>query len=130
MLDYFPKAEIVGADIELERDFRRAWQAGNYPRLTLVQGDQGEYEALDRFGCLGPYDFIIEDGSHKFEHQRLAMEVLPLYLKPGGVLFIEDVVDRHQGYHIEKYAREFKKDGLEVIFHPDLIAVRKVSADR
>ncbi|MCI0558390.1 MAG: hypothetical protein MN733_07830 [Nitrososphaera sp.] len=119
--DYFPNAEIVGADIKLDIDFRRA----KHSRVTLIQGDQGDPAFLKTLGSLGPYDFIIEDGSHSFTHQALAMEVLPLYLKPGGVLFIEDVVDRHKGWHIEKYARKYKKDGLEVIFHPGLIAVRR-----
>jgi len=120
--EYFPNAVIVGADIELDRDLRRA----NYDRLTLVQVDQGRPEDLKRLGDLGPYDFIIEDGSHSFSHQVLAMETLPQYLKPGGVLFIEDVIPKHKGHRIERYAKEFKRLGLEVIFHLDLIAVRRV----
>jgi len=120
--DYFPNAQIVGADIELYRPFRRS----DNPRITLIQADQGNVGDLKKLGVYGPYDFIIEDGSHEYTHQKLAMDTLPAFLKSDGVLFIEDVVPRHKGHKIEKYAKEFSQEGLEVVFHPGMIAVKRV----
>ena len=47
----------------------------------------------DVFRALGsdPYDVIIDDSSHDFDHQiRIIKEAWPL-LKPGGMLIIEDI---------------------------------------
>lgn len=55
--EYFPNAEIVGADIALEKTIRRA----KHSRVTLLQGDQGNPDFLNQLGSLGPYDFIIEN---------------------------------------------------------------------
>jgi len=122
MRDYFPNAEIVGADVVIQTAIRRACEK----RIKLIQADQGKSEDLERLGAYGPFDFIIEDGSHKYEHQVLALDTLPQYLKEGGVLFIEDVVDRHKGWHIMGYAKNYKREGYELVYHPGMIVVKRV----
>lgn len=89
--DYMPKAELVGADIDLKLKPSE--------RISLAQGDQGDPKFLNDLGMThGLFDFIIEDGSHKLEHQKLAVEELVKYLKIGGVLFIEDIDSRYKGF--------------------------------
>lgn len=39
----------------------------------------------------GPFDIIIDDGSHKMNHQRLVVEEMFPKLRSGGVMLIEDV---------------------------------------
>ena len=92
--EYFPKAQIVGADIDIERceilpDRCRLWQV-----------DQSSHESLVNMAKhLGPWDVIIDDGSHDPQHQRVTFEVLWPYLRPGGLYCIEDLhVNYFNGY--------------------------------
>jgi predicted O-methyltransferase YrrM len=58
----------------------------------------------DVFRALGnePYDVILDDSSHDFEHQiRIIKEAWPL-LKPGGMLIIEDIFRNESE---ERYAK-------------------------
>jgi 23S rRNA U2552 (ribose-2'-O)-methylase RlmE/FtsJ len=93
---YFPNARIIGMDINPE--------PSDWPRrATFVQGDQGDRELLlslaERFG---PFDAVIDDGSHRMDHQRLSFEVLWPHVKPGGLFVIEDI---HTSYR-DKYQVE------------------------
>jgi SAM-dependent methyltransferase len=38
------------------------------------------------------FDIIVDDASHDLEHQRIAIENHARYLKPGGILVIEDLI--------------------------------------
>lgn len=51
------------------------------------------------------YDIIIDDGSHLFEDQAAALEILWPKLNPGGMYIIEDVIDLDvfKEYDIEPY---------------------------
>lgn len=85
--DYFPKASIFGVDINpasfLEND-----------RVKIFRLDQGNYTQLSEFGeqVGGDFDAIIDDGSHRADHQQITFSALFPYLKPGGVYFIEDLM--------------------------------------
>jgi hypothetical protein len=83
---YFPNAHVVGLDL-------RGAPGGEWPdRLSLLMGDQGDPAVLesvaDRYG---PFDVVIDDGSHRMDHQQLAFETLWPHVKPGGLLIIEDI---------------------------------------
>ena len=88
--DYFPKATIYGADINpathLDND-----------RVTTRILDQGSREQLDAFVAEvgGDFDVIIDDGSHRPDHQQVTFSALFPQLKPGGLYFIEDLM--HNG---------------------------------
>ena len=43
----------------------------------------------------GPFDFIIDDGSHVGQHITTSFKMLWQHLKPGGYYFIEDL---HAGH--------------------------------
>lgn len=55
------------------------------------------------------YDIIIEDTTHQFEDQIRVVENIHSYLKPGGVLIVEDIF---KSYHEQSYI-----DRLQPILH-------------
>ena len=83
-------AEIVGVDI----DPRAAALAR--PGVTISVGDQGDPKFLDTLAAEhGPFDIIIDDGSHQPAHQILALKKLWPAIRPGGVFLVEDL---HSNY--------------------------------
>ncbi|WP_112985389.1 class I SAM-dependent methyltransferase [Ensifer sp. ENS02] len=90
--DYFSEGEIIGADINPEV----TQYAGE--RISIEIIDQGKPADLDKLACKGPYDVIIDDGSHLWEHQILTLRKLLPALKPGGVFIIEDLDTSHGKY--------------------------------
>lgn len=84
--DYFPKARIVGVDIA-----PTARQHAE-DRVTIEIANQGRRGLLvDIAQRHGPFDIIIEDGSHFWQHQILAIMTLVPQLKPGGLFVSEDL---------------------------------------
>jgi len=83
--DYFLRARIHGIDIyehELNED-----------RITTYVCDQSNSIQLD---CVintinNLLDIIIDDGSHRLEHQIFSFMHLKKYLKQGGIYVIEDI---------------------------------------
>ena len=85
--DYFPAARIVGVDIH-----PRAVHKVSDPRVKIELGDQGDACFLLRLGRdYGPFDLLVDDGSHKWRHQILFYKTLWPFLKPGGIMAIEDM---------------------------------------
>lgn len=85
--EYLPNAKLVGFDIA---DFSTA---PALPGVQIVRGDMGDTGDLQRLveAAGGPFDVIIDDGSHASHHQQIALATLYPYLKPGGLYFIEDL---------------------------------------
>ena len=82
---YFPRATIIGADIE-----PKPQMAGSRTRIYTV--DQSAAADLDRMVAQeGPFDIIIDDGSHLNAHQVFTFYHLFDSLKDGGVYVIEDI---------------------------------------
>lgn len=91
--EYFPRASIVGADIDIQRC------KVDPPRCRLWQMDQSSKESLVNMAKeLGPWDIIIDDGSHNPCHQILSFETLWPYLNPGGLYSIEDLHVNYTAY--------------------------------
>jgi demethylmacrocin O-methyltransferase len=83
--DYFPRGEIHGVDIHEKRI--------DEPRIRIHRGDQSDEEFMGNLGreC-GPFDVIVDDGSHKSAHIRASFAALfGRYLRPGGLYVIEDL---------------------------------------
>lgn len=82
---YFPRAQVYGVDM---------WDKSGLdgPRITTVRANQAEPETIaavaERFG---PFDIVIDDGSHVSELTRASFDVLFPYVRPGGCYVIEDV---------------------------------------
>ncbi len=85
---YFgPAATIVGLDIE-----PRSAMLDDPPTIHVRVGDQSspaDLQALiDEFG---PFDIVLDDGSHLPRHQIASLEHLWPALKVGGVYVVEDL---------------------------------------
>jgi len=83
--EYFPFARIVGLDIEDKSGLAE-------DRITILTGDQGDKEFLDRIALQhGPFDIIIDDGSHRSKHVIASFGALFPHLTENGIYAIEDL---------------------------------------
>lgn len=91
--DFFEQGHIAGIDIE-----RKDWL--NEERVQTVvcdQSDVGQLEKLNREW--GPWDVIIDDGSHIQSHILTSFRTLFPLLNPGGIYVIEDMATAYEpGY--------------------------------
>jgi hypothetical protein len=91
--DYFHRGTIFGIDIN-----PASFLDGDRVRTFVV--DQGDPESLKRFqqeiGDVA-FDVIIDDGSHRPDHQQVSLGMMFPALKPGGVYFIEDLMSNGAG---------------------------------
>jgi len=90
--EYFTNAEIYGFEYnnDLITNFKTKF---NNDRITLANIDvTNKNSIINVFSELNIlYDIIIEDTTHQFEDQIRVIENTYQYLKPGGILIIEDV---------------------------------------
>lgn len=101
--EYLPAARVHGFDLV---DFT-ALSTG---RIHVAQGDQGNRQDLERFAAAhGPFDLVIDDGSHASHHQQITLGVLFRHLAPGGLYIIEDLHYQPAGLEVEGISptREF-----------------------
>ena|SRR3990167_9242996 len=88
--EFFPNVLITGMDlVNVVNPQTRV-----HPRIKLVFGDanRGEIKSLVQ----GAYDLIIEDGSHKPDHQIKHFHDYGPMVKLGGYYIIEDVAEEHR----------------------------------
>ena len=97
--DYFTNAEIYGFEYDnnLINNFTTKF---NNERITLANVDVSRADSIIKtFGEINTmYDIIIEDTTHQFEDQIRVIENIYQYLKPGGVLIIEDIFKKYNEY--------------------------------
>jgi hypothetical protein len=90
---YFSRARILGADVNpaefLDND-----------RIRTGIVDQGDPEQLRGFlaqAGVERVDVIIDDGSHRPDHQQITLTTLLPYLVSGGMYFVEDLMSNGLG---------------------------------
>lgn len=91
--DYFPNSKIYGIDINECSNL-------NNDRIKTFVVDQGNIKDLDRFIKITKginFDIIIDDGSHRPDHQQISFSYLFKKLKNGGLYFIEDLLSNGLG---------------------------------
>ncbi|CAM3617741.1 class I SAM-dependent methyltransferase [Kibdelosporangium persicum] len=82
---YFPRSWIFGLDISDQSHL-------DEQRITTLRADQSDTDALVRIaGQYGPFDVVIDDGSHINEHVRSSFAALLPYVRTGGYYVIEDL---------------------------------------
>jgi hypothetical protein len=82
---YFPKGKVYGIDLHDKTALSRG-------RITVLQCSQTDRPGLVRIGeTHGPFDFIIDDGSHASPHQIESFRILWPFIKDRGLYIIEDV---------------------------------------
>jgi hypothetical protein len=81
--EYLPKTVIYGWDIV----------PGESDDFKLFTIDQGKEDDIYRFFEFNPvnFDFVIDDGSHKYEDQIVSLFNIWPHLNAGGVYIIEDM---------------------------------------
>lgn len=87
--DYFLNAHIHGIDIN------PACMFTDQPRITTHLIDTRDPVKLSRFATThGPFQLIIDDGSHVLRDNLLAYSVLGSFLSDDGLYVIEDIQDQ------------------------------------
>jgi hypothetical protein len=83
--DFFPYANIVGLD------YHDKSKISKQPHVNVYKGDQNSVTDLMNLHALeGPFDVIVDDGSHQCAHQVKSFEVLFPLMNPNGIYIIED----------------------------------------
>jgi len=83
--EYFPDGEITGIDIAEKR-----LDLGS--RVSLYRGSQDDPDFLKRVGDeRGPFDVILDDGSHVPKHVVTSFQILFPFLVDDGLYIVEDV---------------------------------------
>ena len=107
--EFLPEAKIVGLDIDPRC---KAFEGGN---ATVETCDQSNPEQLTAIGVKhGPFDVVIDDGSHIWSHQVLSFETLFPFVAPGGHFIIEDL-DTSYGHYTEMYGRDSTISGAQYV---------------
>ncbi|MFB8276856.1 class I SAM-dependent methyltransferase [Nocardia colli] len=82
---YFHRGQVFGIDL-----FDKS--ALNQPRQTALVCDQSDPAALTALAAAyGPFDIVIDDGSHENAHVRTSFDALFPHVRPGGLYVIEDM---------------------------------------
>jgi demethylmacrocin O-methyltransferase len=82
---FFPRGLVYGFDL-----YAKPGVTG--PRIRTIQGDQNDPGLLRELAAEhGPFDVIVDDGSHINEHVRTSYETLFEHVRPGGWYVIEDL---------------------------------------
>jgi cephalosporin hydroxylase len=80
----YPSATVVGMDIKL-----RSWLSDD--GVIYVEGDQSDPAQLAKIANdHGPFDLLIDDGSHVSDHQAISMRTLLGHVRAGGLYVVED----------------------------------------
>lgn len=86
--DYFPNSIIYGCDLQIPECVK------DVDRLVPGIADQSNPDALlniiDTWNSPS-FDCILDDGGHFVKQQRISIETLWKYVKPGGYYVIEDL---------------------------------------
>ncbi|TWB41177.1 class I SAM-dependent methyltransferase [Nitrospirillum pindoramense] len=94
--EYFPNGRVVGVDIN--------------PAAATFADDGIQIEISDQSNmeCLlsicrkyGPFDLIIDDGSHIWDHQILTLQQLFPWLNLGGIYILEDIDTSYGAYEAD-----------------------------
>jgi hypothetical protein len=88
--DYFPNAEIYGADIDPQVQFSEN-------RIHTYYVDQTNLESINKMWAqisCGEFDIIIDDGLHTFDAGVTFFEASVSKLRDGGIYIIEDITSQ------------------------------------
>jgi demethylmacrocin O-methyltransferase len=82
---YFENSEIFGIDTAECSRFKE-------DRITPLLGSQNDIEFLSKVNSeYGPFDIIIDDGSHFNDDMKKSFDFLFTLLKDGGIYVVEDL---------------------------------------
>jgi hypothetical protein len=96
---FHPDSTIVGIDIDKSCEAHEIADQNVYVRIGS-QGDPNFLAAVN--GEFGPFDIILDDGSHKTHHQIISFGALfRSALKDGGCYMVEDMHTNYWLKHVD-----------------------------
>lgn len=108
--EYFPQGRIIGLDI-----YDKSALAEE--RIEILQGDQGDRRYLEALAAEhGPFDIVIDDGSHLSGHVITSFRTLFPHLAESGVYVIEDIQTSYWG----TYAKPYRSPGTTMALLKEL----------
>jgi len=124
--EYFTKARLIlglaydhgGNTRGVEEKF------ADMANVVVVRGDQSKSETMKDLASRGPYDILIDDGSHVPEHMMFGLFSLWKTVKPGGLYVIEDLETNYWRTGAELYG--YYMNGTGIGSGPDRSAVSKL----
>jgi len=112
--DYYPNSTIVGIDITTEC----VHYTDKFKNIWVEIGSQNDAKFLsDVVKKWGPFDMILDDGSHQNNDVIFSFTHLIDYVKTGGIYVVEDVCCSYW----EDYGGGYKKENTMVEFFKNLI---------
>ena len=109
---YYYNSKIYGLDIN-EKNFLDS------KKIKTIQGSQSDEELLEKIGTKnGPFDIIIDDGSHYVDHQIITFQNLWKHLNDDGYYLIEDLSGSYSTRL--RGSPELEKDKNLITFFSDL----------
>lgn len=97
--EFFSRALIIGLDIHPQPTMKQT------TRCQIEQADQSNaLQILDVGVRRGPFDVVIDDGSHRWDHQIDSFRLLFPFVKAGGYYILEDL-DTSYG---DSYTAQYK----------------------
>jgi len=88
--EYFKNAQVFGTDITRGYELPGMLE---HPNITTDLVDQGDHTAMVEYGYHnGPWDIIIDDGSHRQDHIMITLGAMFQFVRPNGLFVIEDVI--------------------------------------
>jgi len=95
--EYFPASKIYGFDFNHEFIHQCKQKCGDVSLSHIdVTNPRSIANAFSEVNEL--YDIILDDTTHRFEDQIRVIENAYLFLKPGGMLIIEDIFKSYNEY--------------------------------
>jgi hypothetical protein len=86
--------------------------SSNLKAVSVYRGDQSKKETMDYLISKGPWDIIIDDGSHVPSHMIFSLFSLWNSVKPGGLYIIEDLETNYWPDGTKVFDYEMKNQGI------------------
>jgi hypothetical protein len=101
--------KIIGLGYGIKEKVANAYKTG-IPQVVV--GDQSKTEVMEIMKSLGPYDVVIDDGSHVPEHVIFTFFHLWQSVKPGGMYVVEDLETSYWEHETESYGYKLQNTGF------------------
>jgi hypothetical protein len=102
--EYFQNSKIYGLDINDLKSY-------NTDRINILQGDQSDKSFLEQLSKQhGPFDIVIDDGSHRSSDMRASFNALFPLVKNDGYYIIEDLCTNYFQFNEANSVNRFTTD--------------------